>query len=168
MSLSAITSLLQEHLASDLAAAFIYGSFAYGNARAGSDIDCFVLTSRELAPDHAGRLAARFAGLQRALGFTPDPDHPVEIFSVAACGSLLADATLATALRQASVTGTLDPRLAYGDPAEVLRALLDRRLVLRPAPVLDVLTTRAHALISQHAPHAAPLRRALGLAEGIP
>src|SRR5258708_20631937 len=86
---ASINSFLEEQLGDELAATFIYGSVASGRAHPGSDIDCFVITVRELTSDHRGRTAMRFAELQRNLGFTPDPDYPVEIFSIPPCDSLL-------------------------------------------------------------------------------
>ncbi|MFL6076975.1 MAG: nucleotidyltransferase domain-containing protein [Mycobacteriales bacterium] len=160
-----VASFLEEQLGDELAAAFIYGSVASGRARCGSDIDCFVITVRELASYRRHQVAVRFATLQRALGFSPDPEYPVEIFSIAACESVLAGAVMGRVLRDAALTRTIDPGLAESDDVEVLRALLDRRVVLRHAPVLDRLTSRTHALLDDHAVDRACLHQALGLTE---
>jgi hypothetical protein len=162
---ASINSFLEEQLGDELAAAFIYGSVASGRTHPGSDIDCFVITVQELTPDRRHQTAVQFAELQRNLGFTPDPDYPVEIFSVAACESLLAGAVLDAALRDATLTGAIDPGLVESDSIEVLRALLDRRLVLRHGPVLDQLTSQAQELLDRHTADVPQPRRALKLTE---
>ncbi|HEX8346922.1 MAG TPA: nucleotidyltransferase domain-containing protein [Actinoplanes sp.] len=131
--------------------AFVYGSVAAGRAGPGSDIDCFVITASDLDGPQHRRLDAGFAELQRTLGYTPDPDYPIEIFSVGACQAALRSSELDRMLTAAAVAGGMDRRMAESDEVEVLRALLDRRLVLRHAEVLDVLTTQAHALVQRHA-----------------
>ncbi len=165
MNIASINSFLEEQFGDELAAAFIYGSVASGRAHPGSDIDFFVITVRELTPGRRHRTAVRFAELQRGLGFTPDPDYPVEIFSVAACESLLAGVVLDAALRNTLLTGAIDPSLIESDDIEVLCALLDRRLVLRRGPVLDQLTSQAQELLDRHTDDVAQLRRALKLTE---
>src|SRR5205823_1965420 len=143
--LAPITSLLDNQLGDPLVAAFIYGSVAAGRNHSDSDLDCFVLTGPEVPKETRQHVSCRFAELQRQLGFTPDPDYPIEIFSVAECETMLADPLLDTAIGGAAITGAMDPLLAESDAVEVLRALLDRRLVIRTADEPDQLTARAYA-----------------------
>lgn len=161
--LSPVTSFLDNQLGDTLVAAFIYGSVAAGRNHSESDIDCFVLTGSEVARDTRQHVGRGFAELQRQLGFTPDPDYPIEIFSVATCEFLLADTLLDTAIWGAAIAGTIDAVLAESDAVEVLRALLDRRLVIRPARELDQLTARAYVVLHRRPADVVRLRRALGL-----
>lgn len=156
-----LTAFLVDQLGEDLVAAFVYGSVAAGRAGPDSDIDCFVLTRRDLPADRRRQLDLDFSQLQRELGYSPDPEYPIEVFSRLACSMLLASDALACVLREAS-TGWLNPEAVVSDEVEVLRALLDRRLVLQPAAALDDLTDRARALVAAQ-PDAAVAALALGL-----
>jgi hypothetical protein len=162
-----VASFLADQLGDVLVAAFIYGSVAAGRIRPGSDIDCFVLTGRELSQHERHEVSVRFAELQRQLGFTPDAGYPIELFSAAACEALLGDPSLDTAMRDAAATGTIGQLLAESDTVEVLRALLDRRLVLRPARELDQLTERAQAILNHQPADAVRLKQALHITEDV-
>ena len=142
---TAVAAFLGDRLGEELVAAFIYGSVAAGRAGPDSDIDCFVLTAGDLTEDLRAQLGAEFAELQRELGYRPDPDYPLEVFSVAQCESVLAGDTFARIVADAD-HGRLDPQAATSDEAEILRALLDQRLVVKHAPALDQLTDQARAL----------------------
>jgi polymorphic toxin system nucleotidyltransferase-like protein len=162
-----ITAFLADQLGDELVAAFVYGSVASGRRKPGSDIDCFVLTRDELTPQRRTQIASGFTELQLALGFTPDPDYPVEVFSVSRCEDLLSGHVLDQVLRSAAVTGVIDPALLEGDQVEVLRALVDSRLILRQAPALDHLTGLARAVLHRHT-DAPAIRHALRLPEASP
>jgi predicted nucleotidyltransferase len=164
VNLDPLRRLLAEHLGDTLVSAFVYGSVAAGRAGPGSDIDCFVITADDLGEPQCRRLGAEFAELQRTLGFTPDPDYPIEIFSTAACEAILQSSELDRILA-AAVVGGMDSQTAESDEVEVLRALLDRRLVLRHAEVLEVLTTDAHTLVRRHTSEPVALLRVLGLVD---
>ncbi|MGC5054729.1 nucleotidyltransferase domain-containing protein [Micromonospora sp. DT48] len=163
MNLAAIASFLERQLGSMLTAAFIYGSVAADRAGPYSDIDCFVITARDLSPEQRHLLGNEFATLQCSLGYVPDPDYPIELFSVGACVAALESEPLHRALAGAA-GGQLDPSVATSDEVEVLGALLDRRMVIRPSPVLDELTARARSVLERHAEHQASLMAILGLA----
>jgi Nucleotidyltransferase domain len=95
-----------------VAAAFIYGSVAHGTATPDSDIDVFVVLEHDL-PDHqVAELRSRFHDVQLSLGYTPDPQFPVEIFSVAAIRNALA---------------VVEPD---EDQQEIRRALMGKRIML--------------------------------------
>jgi hypothetical protein len=143
-------------------AAFIYGSVAARRNGPGSDLDCFVLTQRDLGQDELRRTNAAFASLQKKLGFTPDPAYPVELFSIHACRTILSDPALDQILTNATTTG-IEPDIVQSDQVEVLRALLDRRLVVQHSTCLDVLTAQAQLLVRRTLPHQTAWRRALGL-----
>ena len=164
MNLDPIRLLLAEHLGDTLVSAFVYGSVAAGRAGPDSDIDCFVITADDLGEPQRRLLSAEFAKLQGTLGFTPDPDYPIEVFSAAACQATLRSSELDRMLT-AAIVGGMDSQTAESDEVEVLRALLDRRLVLRHAAVLDDLTTQAHALVGRHTSEPVALLRVLGLAD---
>lgn len=161
--LSPVTSFLDDQLGDELVAAFIYGSVAAGRNHSDSDIDCFVLVDREVPQETRQQVGCRFADLQRQLDFTPEPDYPIEIFSMARCETLLADPLLDIAIGSAAITGMMDPLLAESDAVEVLRALLDRRLVIRPARELDQLTARAYVVLDRRPADVVRLKRALRL-----
>jgi predicted nucleotidyltransferase len=124
-------------------AVFVYGSVAADIDHVGSDIDTFVLTQTEIADRCRLRIRADFHQLQQRLGYRPDPEFPVEVFSVAAV-----DAVLDT-LDNAITGGTFAALPEDGDEREILRALTDTRWVLQPSADLDRLTTRAQHLTSR-------------------
>jgi Nucleotidyltransferase domain len=160
-----LAAFLRDELAEDAVAGFVYGSVAHGRAGPGSDIDFFVVTRRPLAPARRDAVGRSFAALQRSLGFTPDPQHPVELFSDVECRAALDGSVLDRALAGIAETGSLDPVVAEHDDVEVLRALLDRRVVVLPNPRLELLTERAAALAARPAVSRSRLLRALGLSD---
>jgi predicted nucleotidyltransferase len=95
-----------------VAAAFIYGSVAHGTATPNSDIDVFVVLEHELPDEQVAELRSRFHDVQRRLGYTPDLQFPVEIFSVAAIRDALA---------------VVEPD---EDQQEIRRALTDKKIML--------------------------------------
>jgi predicted nucleotidyltransferase len=163
VNLDPLRSLLTEHLGAAFVA-FIYGSVAADRAGPSSDIDCFVITAGEIGAPQRRQLVAEFAELQRALGFTPDLDYPIEIFSAEACHAIL-QSTALNHMLTAAMAANLDRGAADSDDMEVLRALLDRRLVLRHAPVLDRLTTQARVVIRRCPAEPMALLRVLGLVD---
>ncbi|WP_020216756.1 nucleotidyltransferase domain-containing protein [Salinispora cortesiana] len=162
MKLAPIRRCLQEHLGTAVSAAFVYGSVATGRDGPGSDLDCFVLTRWDLDGPQRRRAQAGFAALQRALGFTPDCDYPVELFSTHACRAILEGSALAAIIARASTCG-IAPHTAQSDETEVLRSLLDQRLVVTHSSCLDQLTEQARALVRRTAHDPSALLRALGL-----
>jgi Polymerase beta, Nucleotidyltransferase len=162
VNLDPIRHWLEDHLGVTVNAAFIYGSVAAGRNRPGSDLDCFVLTEQGLVGAERRRIKAGFATLQRELGFTPDPVYPVELFSIEACRTILSDPALGRILTKTAMDD-IEPDVAQSDQVEVLRALLDRRLVVRHSTCLDVLSEQARSLVRRTAPNQAVWRRAFGL-----
>lgn len=106
-------------------AAFIYGSVARGTATAGSDIDVFVLLEHPLAPAAAVSVRTAFVELQLRLGYRPDLEYPVELFTVEAASDALA---------------ALNPD---EDQREVRRALTDTKTVVIAGARLDDLILQA-------------------------
>jgi len=129
-------------------AAFVYESVAHGTARPDSDVDLFLVTVAELAPDLRNRLLAGAAQLQRTLGYEPDPAHPVEVFSAARCVDALTGPLVLRATHMAACGNPIDRITLDSDDLEILRALHDRRLPVRTSPVLDSLTTLAHRQVT--------------------
>jgi predicted nucleotidyltransferase len=123
--------------------AFVYGSVAHGTARPGSDADLFLVSVTELAPVLRDRLRTDVGHLQRALGYSPDPVHPVEIFPAARCVDALTGPLILRATHTAACGTPIDRITLDSDDLEILRALLDRRLPVRASPVLDSLTALA-------------------------
>jgi len=157
-----VAAFLDERLGGDLVAAFIYGSVAAGRAGPASDLDCFVLIKKPLITAQLELVKAEFGILQSDLGYAPDPDYPIELFAVDACHAALGSDLLNQILSEATTTGNIDPQMAEHDHVEVLRALLDHRIVVRQAPALDLLTALAHDMLNRH-PEPEQLRRTLGL-----
>ena len=164
MNLDPIRGFLVEHLGTTLSAAFVYGSVAAGRAGPTSDLDCFVITECDLDDARRLRIGSGFAALQRGLGFTPDPAYPIELFSVTLCRKILADPALESLLSSA-VTRGVDTHVGESDQVELLRALLDRRLVVRPAAVLNELTAQAWTLVHRATPEPAVVLQVLGLSD---
>ena len=104
-----------------VAGAFIYGSVARGTATSASDIDVFVLLEHPLDPATTAYLRSAFVELQLRLGYQPDLEYPVELFTIeAARNALLAHA-------------------ADEDQREVRRALTDTKTVIVASAQLDEL-----------------------------
>ncbi|MDQ7909100.1 nucleotidyltransferase domain-containing protein [Phytohabitans sp. ZYX-F-186] len=162
MNTRVVAAFLDERLGVDLVAAFIYGSVAAGRAGPGSDLDCFVLIKKPLGTAQMKLVKAEFGILQSGLGYVSDPDYPIELFTVDACHAVLGSDLLNQVLSEAATTGNVDPQIAEHDHVEVLRALLDHRIVVRDAPALDLLTTLAHDVLNRR-PAPGQLRRTLGL-----
>lgn len=121
---------------------FIYGSVAAGTATPASDIDCVILTTDEVSHDLQMQISAGFIGLQQRLGYTPDLLFPIELFTVEQCRETLGSRE--TRLRVLSLSSTAsETNFLISDGAEILRALLSRRVTVWPSPNLDELTLRA-------------------------
>jgi predicted nucleotidyltransferase len=141
--LTAVADTLREwDDAIDIEAAFIYGSVATGTAGPGSDIDLFVITARSPAPAALAALRTRSLSMQTGLGFRPDLDYPVEVFTAGACESLLDGQELRAAFA-AAVAGPVSAAVVDADALEVARSLTGPAIDVVAAPVLD--TLRAHA-----------------------
>ncbi|MGL5864345.1 MAG: nucleotidyltransferase domain-containing protein [Dermatophilaceae bacterium] len=123
--------------------AFVYGSVAHGTARPGSDIDLFVVTVADLGPEVRAHLHSAVEQLQRGLGYRPDPVHVVEVFSAAQCADALAGPLVLRANHLVADGRPIDQIALNSDDLEILRALQDRRLVVRHSPVVDGLTALA-------------------------
>ena len=123
--------------------AFVYGSVAHGTARPSSDVDLFVVTVADLRPEVRAHLHSAAEQLQRGLGYRPDPVHVVEVFSTARCVDALTGPLVLRATHMAADGRPIDQITLDSDDLEILRALQDRRLVVRPSPVVDGLTALA-------------------------
>jgi predicted nucleotidyltransferase len=108
-----------------VAGAFVYGSVARGTATSASDIDVFVLLERPLNPTTTASLRKAFADLQLRLGYQPDLEYPVELFTIEAA-------------RHALVVHAPDE-----DQREVRRALTDTKIVIVASTRLDELILQA-------------------------
>ncbi len=128
--------------------AFVYGSVAHGTARRGSDVDLFVVTVTELGPQVRTHLRSAAEELQRGLGHRPDPVHVVEVFPTARCVDALNGPLVLRATHMAAEGRPIDRTTLDSDDLEILRALLDRRLTVRPSPVLDSLTDLARRRVT--------------------
>lgn len=160
-------TLLDEQLGDLIEAAFLYGSIAAGKATARSDIDLFVITRDVLPAAHRTTIQATARSWQRKLGFQPDPQHPIELFSIEACVDAMHAPLLLRALYSAGRGDTLDPGTLNSDCFEVLRAMLNPHLLVRDSPVLASLVTLAHQRFdhasSRHAISHAELAHRIGL-----
>jgi len=143
---SEVAAVLDEALGPRLEAAFVYGSVAARRATATSDVDCLVVTRDEVAGEVRAGVRERFLALQVRLGHTPDPQHPVELFSLQRCRDALASGAVQRALRDAAA-GVLAHELLDGDDLEVVRALVGDRITVRSSRALDQLSSGAlHAV----------------------
>lgn len=159
--------LLDGQLGDRTEAAFVYGSIAAGKATAHSDIDLFVITRDVLAATHRTTIQSTARSWQRKLGFQPDHQHPIELFSIDACVEALHAPLLLRALYSAGRGDTLDPGTFDSDCLEVLRAMLNPHLLVRDSPVLASLVTLAHQRFdhasSRHGISHAELAHRIGL-----
>lgn len=128
--------------------AFVYGSVARGTAGQGSDIDLFVVTVADLAPDVRARFGDAADRLQRELGYRPDPAHLVEVFSTATCARAVTGPLVLRATHQAADGSDIDRITLDSDDLEILRALLDQQLIVRHSPVVDGLTMLARRQVT--------------------
>jgi len=129
------------------AGAFIYGSVATGAAGPHSDIDVFVVLNEQLPYGQREIARAAFAALQRGLGFHPDPEFPVELFTLAECGTGLSSprlqATIARLCRNEQASAAADET----DAMEILRALVGRHIPVHQGPAFGDLVERAAELV---------------------
>lgn len=103
----------------------IYGSVARGTATARSDIDVLVLLASPVDAAVLNQTRSDVAQAQMELGYLPDPDFPVEIFTLA---------------RASAAVAAEDPD---EDQAEIIRALTDDQVVLVESAALTRLTEAA-------------------------
>lgn len=150
---AAIDQLLTDE-SCDVVAAFVYGSVATGQAGPSSDVDSCVLLAQPLSTAEALQLRTSFAQLQERLGYTADPDYPVELFTVQQVRAALVGPEVKRAMERACASEELGPDLAESDAVEMFRALLGARLTVRPSPQLDDLTALANHVLAQHLHHA--------------
>lgn len=134
----------------DVVAAFVYGSVATARAGPSSDVDSCVLLAQPVSTAAACQLRTHFIQLQERLGYTPDPDYPVELFTVQQARAALVGNEVKRAMEHACTNGKLGSDLAESDDLEILRALLGARLTVRASPQLDDLTTLANQVLAQH------------------
>lgn len=161
-----VTGFLHTRLGELLVAAFVYGSVATGRATAASDIDCFVVLRERLTRRSALPLRHDFAELQRRLGYTPDPEYPLELFTIDECHAATAGATVACALDRYEQTGVVEPAWRECDDLEIVRALTGPRLPLAGEHVLVRLADRACGAVTgalAARPHLDPVRAATAL-----
>lgn len=143
-----VAGFLHARLRGLLVAAFVYGSVATGRATAASDIDCFVMLRERLTRRSALPLRRGFAELQRRLGYTPDPEYPLELFTVGECYTATAGAAVACALDRYERTGVVEPAWRDCDDLEIVRALTGPRLPLAGEHVLVRLADRARGAVT--------------------
>lgn len=141
---AAVASTVERLLGDAALAAFVYGSVATGGASAGSDIDVFVIVDGEPSAVDRHRVGRAFVELQHALGYTPDPCHPVELFSLARCAAGLRVERVESALRALS-EDEMAVDGAAADDLEILRALVTPRLRVIDGPELDRFDANAAA-----------------------
>lgn len=127
--------------------ALVYGSVARGTATAASDVDLLVLTTEPVAPQVSVRLRQSVHDLQLRLGYQPDPEHVVEVFAVPACVDALTGPLVLRAAQQAAAGREIDRLTLDSDDLEILRALLDRHLIVVASPVLDGLVALARSQV---------------------
>lgn len=145
---------LAEHRDANLEAAFIYGSVARGTAGPDSDIDALVMTRTTLPPEQLADLRRVLADLQRQLGYQPDADAPVEVFSVERCLCAVRGVLVLRAVYCAAIGREIDTMTLETDDLEILRAMLDARLPVVDSPLLDSLsrlaTEHVNAVAADH------------------
>lgn len=149
-----VVSAIDQFLTSEachVVGAFVYGSVATGQAGPTSDVDCFVLVDRPLTPEATHRFKSGFAELQQRLGYCPDVEYPVELFTVEHCRAALAGDELTQAIREVGWHGAVGPDLSEADAVEIFRALLGERITVQASAQLDELTMQARQVLSQHA-----------------
>lgn len=150
-------------------AAFVYGSVATGQAGPTSDIDTFVLIAQPLPAVAVQQLRSGFVDLQERLGYRPDVNFPIELFTVHQSQSALAGSEVKQAIQLACSSGTVSSDLLDSDGVEVLRALLGTRLTVRASAQLDELTAYANQILAHRlssgrsAPPEQEVLRALGI-----
>ena len=149
-------------------AAFIYGSVAAGRAGPASDIDCFVLVAENTDTKTRERLRSGFIDLQQRLGFTPDPIHSLELFSVTRCRAALESEHVRLSLLRAAMATPETAEFDESDDMEILRALVGTRLSVVDNPGVDELALLAWALVDgvlaeRPAGHRNDALRALGV-----
>jgi nucleotidyltransferase-like protein len=127
--------------------AFVYGSVAAGSAGPSSDIDCFALLAGEVPALERAQVAARFAALQRHLGYTPDARYPIELFTTVQCQAALSGATVRDAVNAARGGFSPGALTAESDDLEVFRALVGVRLPVIDCDDLEQLTEQAWRLV---------------------
>jgi len=165
--LDEIAAALDELLGPGLEAAFVYGSVATGRATAASDVDCLVVARGPITVGLRAEMRERFRALQLHLGYTPDLEHPVELFSLQRCREALAGGLVERALH-AAARGAVTRDVTDGDDLEIVRSLVDHRFVVRSSPALDELSREARdavrvGLLSLPRGRRAPACRALEL-----
>jgi predicted nucleotidyltransferase len=129
------------------AGAFIYGSVATGAAGPHSDIDVFVLLNVQLPHGQQEITRAAFAALQHGLGFHPDPEFPVELFTLAECGTGLSSPRLHATIHRLCLNEQASAAADETDAMEILRALAGRHIPVRQSPALGELVERATELV---------------------
>jgi predicted nucleotidyltransferase len=135
-----VRMVLEECLGDNLEAAFVYGSVARGTATMSSDLDTFVITCTELDGAQRKSLRSLSVRLQRQLGYQPDEQYPIEIFSMRQCEQALRGPLVTRAIYSAACGNySIDTMTLEHDDLEVLRALLDTKLLITSSLVLDSL-----------------------------
>ena len=112
-----------------IVAAFLYGSVVTGHSTADSDVDCFVILNEAVDPSERVALGRAFAELQKRLGHRPDPDYPLELFTVEDCRRAVADQALVSVFDPVSNFGSVGDPL-NPDNLEIVRALTGTRRTL--------------------------------------
>lgn len=143
-----VAGFLRTRLGDLMVAACLYGSVVTGHATAASDIDCFVALRERLPGRSASGLRRSFAGLQRRLGYAPDPEYPLELFTLGQCHTATAGAAIVHALDRYEQAGVVDPAWRDCDELEIVRALTGPRLPLAGEQVLARLADRARGAVA--------------------
>lgn len=114
----------------DLLGCFLYGSYARGTHTPTSDLDCFVVTNKQIEDERIQYLRAGFITLQESLGFQPDVEFPIEVFTLDACERLLASPSLLELIDAGWRQGYSPVMSSEDDAVEMLRALISKKVVL--------------------------------------
>jgi hypothetical protein len=144
--------------------AFLYGSVVTATTSATSDVDCFVLVSEPQAAGVRAELRHDAAELQRALGYSPDPLYPIEVFTPATCRLAIDDPRTRHWCARAARTGALPSEAQDSDGVEILHALLAPSRILCGQPVVAELADTARHLLTGCAAGAHPPGTASALA----